>query len=586
MAKNKEKYLKDFKMAVDADLTQNAIDVVNNLIDNKDIEPQEKKSLLGDFANQISERINIRDTDDVFGSAEDTTTHKWKLFADAVAPLMGKHTGFADELKGLVQASGESGVVTPNVQAQDSIIFGDEAVPAKQVATQNVASDEVDPITHAIREQIIQTQKALLQSWIAKDTNYEEVAKYDQDKFNAFLKNQDNKKIINQALNNTELQKEFSRIEVEGYKAVHQKFQGNFKPLDWNSFQGQDTRVQVVKNATGEEICTLVETTVKTKSQQVVKADGSAVTVNSYRTIDFPPSLEKGGTMHLSLAVKDENGNNIAAKNAVYFTAHYNKEGKLEEVSSPIPVKFAGEGKDAIGYIERDGHIYTLPVTKGKYEEMMQEVAKNQGQAVNLSQTVAMEERAKDGVIIGAEKGSEKGQEQNIIQAAAPDAAEEPSFLRSTPPPPPPRGMIFPSPQPPPPPPSAQVSFSPPPPPGVNQNVTVLTNKLIDNLTNPHNIKVVGAKLDEKQAGEIKTQYSVENFNKLNGTPSKTKFITNIVTSKLDNSDKKILLEQMQKIIPKDAPENAVIKNGIKLALENIDKPAKPAPPVKNAMQR
>lgn len=36
-----------------------------------------------------------------------------------------------------------------------------------------------------------------------------------------------------------------------------------------------------------------------------------------------------------------------------------------------------GKGDNAIGYIERNGEIYTLPVTKKAYNEMMTEVAKN-----------------------------------------------------------------------------------------------------------------------------------------------------------------------------------------------------------------
>ncbi|KJV91136.1 Sca4 family protein [Rickettsia bellii] len=52
---------------------------------------------------------------------------------------------------------------------------------------------------------------------------------------------------------------------------------------------------------------------------------------------------------------------------------------------SPQPIKFLGSSKESIGYIEHGGEIYTLPVTRGKYEEMMKEVARNRGQAVDLS---------------------------------------------------------------------------------------------------------------------------------------------------------------------------------------------------------
>ena len=100
------------------------------------------------------------------------------------------------------------------------------------------------------------------------------------------------------------------------------------------------------------------------------------------------------------MAAKDVNGRNIAEKDAVYFTAHYDTNGKLTEVSSPIPVKFMGKGDDAVGYIERDGRVFTLPITQGKYKEMMIEVAKNKGHGVDLSQEVAVE--AKDRVMTNA----------------------------------------------------------------------------------------------------------------------------------------------------------------------------------------
>lgn len=82
--------------------------------------------------------------------------------------------------------------------------------------------------------------------------------------------------------------------------------------------------------------------------------------------------------MDLSIVALDENGNKPAASKAVYFTAHYEEgsNGKplLKEISSPIPVKFTSESKDALCYVEHDGKIYTLPLTRGKYEEMKIEV--------------------------------------------------------------------------------------------------------------------------------------------------------------------------------------------------------------------
>lgn len=581
MAKDNEEYLKTFQSAVDQDSIEGAAQTVSAVIGDNGINITAKKELLNKFSELIKkDAILDQEAEQMFEDApsRNSLPIKWKDLAKKIEPLIEKHADFANELKGLAHASGQSEIAPQAVpveeQAKDSIIFGFEAAPAKQVAAQSAAMEDIDPITKAIREQIIQAQKALLQSAIARIANYSQVAEHNQDDFNTFLKNPNNKDIISQALNDPELQKQFNRIETEGYKAVHQKFQGSFKPLEWNSFQGQETkdvRGQVVKNAAGEELCTLIETSVKTKPQQITTANGATVTVNSYRTIDFPTSLEKGGPMHLSLAVKDENGNNIAAKNAVYFTAHYNKEGKLEEVSSPIPVKFAGEGKDAVGYIERDGHIYTLPVTKGKYDEMMQELGKNRGQAINLSQVVGVEERAKDGVVIEAGQGKEQAQEkQTKVSSSEPAISSSP--LASPPPPPEVQKAS------PPPPPKEEVSAPPPPPPprGVSPQAVEQTNKIMNNLANHSLVNNASSKISDTQAQEIKKQYSIEEFAKLNNDTSKQiKFIKNIKTTNLDKSDKQKLLGEIQAhivsneegkttIFPKDTMIQTVIEDELK----------------------
>jgi len=114
----------------------------------------------------------------------------------------------------------------------------------------------------------------------------------------------------------------------------------------------------------------------------------------------------------MSMALKDENGKNIPAKDEVCFTAHYDDNGKLTEVSSPQPVKFIGDGPDAVGYIERDGKVYTLPVTREKYQEMMQEVGKNQGMGVDLSKKVEVsQDKINTKGVEGVEKEKEKEKE-------------------------------------------------------------------------------------------------------------------------------------------------------------------------------
>lgn len=101
--------------------------------------------------------------------------------------------------------------------------------------------------------------------------------------------------------------------------------------------------------------------------------------------------------MHLSLAVKDENGRTIAKDRAVYFTAHYDSQGKLSEISGPKSVRFNGAGDEAIGYIEHLGHVYSLPVTQGQYREMMLALEKNNEQEIDLSQNITT---AQDRIVI------------------------------------------------------------------------------------------------------------------------------------------------------------------------------------------
>lgn len=271
-----------------------------------------------------------------------------------------------------------------------------------------------DPITKAVRETIIQPQKdeiaeqilkdlaALADRDLAEQKRKEIEEEKEKDKtLSAFFGNPANREFIDKALENPELKKKLESIEITGYKNVLSTYsaangyQGGFKPVQWeNQISARDLRATVVRNDAGDELCTLNETTVKTKPFTVAKQDGTQVQINSYREIDFPIKLDKAdGSMHLSMVALKADGTKPSKDKAVYFTAHYeegpNGKPQLKEISSPKPLKFAGDGPDAVAYIEHGGEIYTLAVTRGKYQEMMQEVKLNQGQSVDLSQTIA-----------------------------------------------------------------------------------------------------------------------------------------------------------------------------------------------------
>ncbi|HJD63161.1 MAG TPA: Sca4 family spreading effector [Rickettsia endosymbiont of Degeeriella rufa] len=238
---------------------------------------------------------------------------------------------------------------------------------------------------------IKEEQEELLRNYLNNDPAYSEEAK-DKEKFRQFLANlnaEGRQGLYDQALSNEQFKGQYEHIRQE----YANKYVGGFRSMQWeNQISAGDLRSTVIKNDVGEEICTLAEKTHKTATMTVYKQDGTPVPVNSYRTIDFPIDLEgKSGTMHLSLVAQNKEGK---SNNALRFTAHYEADPypdgtpKLKEVSSPQPIKFMGKDENAVGYIEHGGEIYTLPVTRGKYEAMMKEVAVNKGQGVDVSQTI------------------------------------------------------------------------------------------------------------------------------------------------------------------------------------------------------
>jgi len=262
--------------------------------------------------------------------------------------------------------------------------------PMVEVALDTMGLVSSDEITQSIRDNVITKQQAYLQGEIAKTMSVEDSVAFNKktpEEMRAYLGTEEGKAAVKEVMKTKEAQSAMNKIEVEGYREVHKI--DSFKNVGWTQETGTKVRIAEIKNDAGDIVASLKETTVNAAPTQVTLEDGTTRTVKSYRQIDFPKNLESGkGPAHFSMAVKDENGNNISASKAVYFTAHYDDAGKLMEVSSPVPVKFMGDGDDAIGYIERDGKVYTLPVTQGKYKEMMQEVAINNGLSVDLGQSV------------------------------------------------------------------------------------------------------------------------------------------------------------------------------------------------------
>ncbi|MFV9873990.1 MAG: Sca4 family spreading effector [Rickettsia conorii subsp. raoultii] len=348
-----------------------------------------------------------------------------------------------------------SQTTTPELEADDGFIVTStssaQSTPSISALSGNISPDiqTSDPITKAVGEIIIQPQKdnlieqilkdlaALTDRDLAEQKRKEIEEEKEKDKtLSTFFGNPANREFIDKALENPELKKKLESIEIAGYKNVHNTFSaasgypGGFKPVQWeNQVSASDLRATVVKNDAGDELCTLNETTVKTKPFTVAKQDGTQVQISSYREIDFPIKLDKAdGSMHLSMVALKADGTKPSKDKAVYFTAHYeegpNGKPQLKEISSPKPLKFAGTGDDAIAYIEHGGEIYTLAVTRGKYKEMMKELELNQGQSVDLSQA--------EDIIIG--QGQSKEQPLITPQQTASSSVEPPQHKQQVPP--------------------------------------------------------------------------------------------------------------------------------------------------------
>ena len=165
----------------------------------------------------------------------------------------------------------------------------------------------------------------------------------------------------------TEGAKLLAEIEREKYKEIHNKYA--YEDIEWND------RNQASITKDGVEICKLGNQKT-TGERQEYNLNGK--TISNYRSLDLPLETEKG-PMHMSLAVKDLQGKNVSEKEAVYLTAHYDKKGKLIEMTTPVPVYYTGKDKSSPVCIKQNGKIYTLPVNRGKYEEMMKEIAQNKG---------------------------------------------------------------------------------------------------------------------------------------------------------------------------------------------------------------
>ncbi|MBN8511513.1 MAG: hypothetical protein J0L79_00590, partial [Rickettsiales bacterium] len=158
-------------------------------------------------------------------------------------------------------------------------------------------------------------------------------------------------------------------MEREKYKEIHAKYP--YKDIDWQGGK----KASISKD--GVELCKLSDSVPVAKEYSL-----NGKVINNFRSLDVPLKAD-GGPMHMSLAVKDLQGKNISAKEAVYLSAHYDDQGKLVEMTTPVPVYFTSQDKESPVCIKQDGRVYTLPINRGRYEEMQKQIAINKGLVVD-----------------------------------------------------------------------------------------------------------------------------------------------------------------------------------------------------------
>lgn len=166
------------------------------------------------------------------------------------------------------------------------------------------------------------------------------------------------------------LHKALETVELEEHKKLIESIP-NPQKLEWNG------SIKQIKNpATGKVYCDLKKTL--SENIKVNLANNSYVEITNRETIDFPTVLNDGsGAFHISIAARDKD--NQPSSEVPGFSAHYDDAGKLKSISCPQMIKFAGIGPDAVGYIEKGGEVYTLPVTRGKYKELNKQLEINNG---------------------------------------------------------------------------------------------------------------------------------------------------------------------------------------------------------------
>ncbi|WP_371218544.1 Sca4 family protein [Orientia tsutsugamushi] len=317
--------------------------------------------------------------------------------------------------------------------AKDRVLTSDPQYRHAQVA-QNMSGPEaetnqmpVDPILQAFKD-----LKALINSVIAED-----------DSFKIWQQQNPRKSLDDFKRNTTQMDslsqdtKELlSNLGSEGYAnimgsaanidpAQQISFAASFSTLDWDTQANSvgNTTQKTITNDAGEKVTDLISNSHKT--QLSASVNGVTKTVTKHRTIDIPRAVEENkGPLDLALVAQDATGKNMSESKAVYLTAHYNQEGKLVEMTHPEPMKFFSDDPRSPAYTVINNEVYTLPITKEKYEQLTKEISQN-----IQEQDKDIEQEAMDKFTVGSRQTDIHNEKS--IQHADEVSADEPKSLKS-----------------------------------------------------------------------------------------------------------------------------------------------------------
>ncbi|WP_371223361.1 Sca4 family protein [Orientia tsutsugamushi] len=254
-------------------------------------------------------------------------------------------------------------------------------------ATQNMSGTEaeanqmpVDPILQAFKD-----LKALINSVIAEDDSFKIWQQQNSSKNLDDFKH-DSTQMDSLSQETKEL---LSSLGSEGYaniigsaanvkSAQQMSFAASFSTLDWNTQANSvgNTTQKTITNDAGEKVTDLISHSHKT--QLSASVNGVTKTVTKHRTIDIPSAVEENkGPLDLALVAQDATGKNMSESKAVYLTAHYNQEGKLVEMTHPEPLRFFSDEPGSPAYTVINNEVYTLPITKEKYNQLTKEISQN-----------------------------------------------------------------------------------------------------------------------------------------------------------------------------------------------------------------